>query len=271
VILDGSLVAVGTLGTESLFATDLEACRSQGLDGREDVDPLDETQPGGLWLAPDVDPPAELEVIDRHEYMLRHVESVLLRNVDLFYGIEQAADAFAKAGIASTPESLVRMAAVSRALLREGVPLTDPKAIAEEVAKPDADAVELPALVERVRETLAQAIPGADGSRPLVSVRHDIEDEVARWTQRRDGKEFIAVPGAKLDELRRLVDEQVAGLGPGAALVVRPRGLRRFVRRVVELDHPSVAVLAFTELPPDVQLQVEEPLLVSTPSVEVVA
>ena len=270
VILDGALAAVGTLGSESLFATDLEACRRHGLDGREDVDPLDETQPGGLWLAPDVEPPAELEIIDRYEYMLRHAESVLLRNLDLFYGIEQAAAVFAKAKMVSTPESLVRMAAVSRALLREGVPLRDPKAIAVEVVKPDADAVELPALVERVREALAKTLPGADGSRPLVSVRHDIEDEIARWTQRRDGKEFIAVPGAKLAELRRLVDEQVASLEPGAALVVRPRGLRRFVRRVVELDHPTVTVLAFTELPPDVQLQVEEPLL-STASVEAIA
>jgi tetratricopeptide (TPR) repeat protein len=270
VILDGSLAAVGTLGSESLFATDLEAARRHGLDGREDVDPLDETQPGGLWLAPDVDPPAEVEIIDRYEYMLRHAEAVLLRNLDLFYGIEQAAAVFAKAKMASTPESLVRMAGVSRALLREGVPLTDPKAIAQEVVKPDADAVELPALVERVREALAQALPGADGSRPLVSVRHDIEDEIARWTQRRDGKEFIAVPGEKLAELRRVVDEQVAGLEPGAALVVRPRGLRRFVRRVVELDHPAVTVLAFTELPPDVQLKVEEPLPAPT-SLEVVA
>jgi tetratricopeptide (TPR) repeat protein len=271
VILDGSLVAVGMLGTESLFATDLEACHRVGLDGREDVDPLDETQPGGLWLAPDVDPPAELEIIDRYEYMLRHVESVLLRNLDLFYGIEQASWVFRKAKMVSTPESLVRMATVSRALLREGVPLTDLRAIAEEVVKPGADSVELSALVEQVRETLGQALPGADGSRPLVSVRHDIEDEVARWTQRRDGKEFIAVPGEKLVELRRLVDEQVAGLEPGAALVVRPRGLRRFVRRVVELDHPTVTVLAFTELPPDVQLQVEEPLLAPTASVEAVA
>jgi tetratricopeptide (TPR) repeat protein len=272
VILDGALAAVGTLGSESLFATDLEACRRHGLDGREDVDPLDETQPGGLWLAPDVEPPAELEIIDRYEYMLRHAESVLLRNLDLFYGIEQAAAVFEEEPkMVSTPESLVRMAAVSRAFLREGVPLRDPRAIAAEVVKPDADAVELPALVERVRETLAKALPGADGARPLVSVRHDIEDEIARWTQRRDGKEFIAVPGEKLAELRRLVDEQVASLEPGAALVVRPRGLRRFVRRVVELDHPTVTVLAFTELPPDVQLQVEEPLLSPTASVEAIA
>jgi flagellar biosynthesis component FlhA len=270
VILDGSTAAVGTLGSESMFAPDLEACRGHGLDGRVDVDPLDESGPGGLWLAPDVDAPPELEVLDRYQYMLRHVEAVVLRNLDAFYGIEQAAAVFAAAGIVATPESLVRMAAVSRALLREGVPLTDPAAIAAVVAKPDADAVELPALVERVRETLAPALPAADGSRPLVSVRHDLEDAIAAWTQRRDGKEFVAIPGAKLAELRRMVDEQVAGLEPGAALVVRPRGLRRFVRRVVELDHPAVAVLAFAELPPDVQLKVEDALLAPTP-VEAVA
>ena len=273
VILDGSIAAAATLGTESLYAPDLEACRRLGLAGREDVDPLDETQPGGLWLAPDVDPPGELEILDRYGYMLRHVEAVLLRNLDLFYGIQQASRVFERAKIDSTPDSLVRMAGVSRALLSEGVPLTlaSQKAIAAEVVKQGAEAVELPAFVERIRERLARVLPGADGSRPLVSVRHDIEDEIARWTQRRDGKEFIAVPGAKLAELRRLVDEQVASLEPGAALVVRPRGLRRFVRRVVELDHPTVAVLAFTELPPDVQLQVEETLLAPTESVEVVA
>jgi hypothetical protein len=270
-ILDGSTAAVGTLGSEDRFAPDLEACRTNGLDGRVDVDPLEEGGPEGLWLAPGAVVPPELDVLDRYQYMLRHVEAVVLRNLDVFYGIEQAAAVFAAAEMKATPESLVRMAAVSRALLREGVPLTDPTSIAEEVAKSDVDGVELQALVERVREMSAPALPGADGSLPLVSVRHDLEDAVAQWTQRRDGKEFVAIPGAKLAELRSLIDEQVASLEPGTALVVRPDGLRRFVRRVVELDHPGVAVLAFSELPPDVQLKVEEPLLESTPPVEAIA
>ena len=144
--------------------------------------------------------------------------------------------------------------------------MTAPASIAAVVGKADADGVEMPALVERVREALAQALPGADGSRPLVSVRHDIEDAIAQFTQRRDGKEFVALPREKLAELRHLVDEQVASLEPGAALVVRPRGLRRFVRRVVEVDHPDVAVLAFTELSPDVQLKVKESLPAPTPT-----
>jgi type III secretory pathway component EscV len=273
VIVDGSIAAVGRLGSESMFAPDLEACRQHGLDGRVDVDPLAESGPGGLWIATRADAPPELEVLDRYQYLLRHVESVLLRNLDVFYGIEQAAAVFADARIDATPETLVRMASVSRALLREGVPLTATaqESIAAEVAKSNGDGVELPALVERVRELLARTLPGTDGSRPLVSVRHDLEDAIAEWTQRRDGKEFVALPGAKLAELRSLVDQQVASLAPGAALVVRPNGLRRFVRRVVELDHPGVAVLAFTELPPDVQLKVEEPHLEPMPSVEVVA
>jgi flagellar biosynthesis component FlhA len=161
------------------------------------------------------------------------------------------------------------MAAVSRALLREGVPLTDQSAIVTEVATPLADGVELPTLVERVREVLA--LPGADGSRPLVSVRHDLEDAVAQCTQRRDGKEFVALPGTKLAELRHMVDEQVASLPHGAVLVVRPRGLRRFVRRIVELDHAGISVLAFSELHADVQLKVKEVVPASAPPMEAVA
>jgi len=270
VILDGSTAAVGTLGPESVFAPNLEACRRHGLDGRVDVDPMDENGAGGLWLAPNGEVPPELEVLDRYQYVLRHVEAVLLRNLDLFYGIQEAAAAFAAAGKDATPESLVRMAAVSRALLREDVPLTDPTSLAAVVANAD-PLVELPTLVERVRETLTQALPGADGSRPLVSLRHDVEDAISQSTQRRDGKEFVVIPREKLVELRRLVDEQVASLERGAALVVRPRGLRRFVRGLVELDHPTVAVLAFSELPPDVQLKVEEALAATTSSVEAVA
>ena len=158
VILDGSIAAVGRLGSESMFAPDLEASRSHGLDGRVDVDPLEESGPGGLWLAREVDAPPELEVLDRYQFMLRHVEAVLLRNLDLFFGIEQAAEVFEAAKRNATPESLVRMAAVSRALLREGVPLTASESIAAEVTKPDVDGIELPALVERVREMLARAI-----------------------------------------------------------------------------------------------------------------
>ena len=43
------------------------------------------------------DVPPELEVIDRYQYMLRHVEAVLLRNLDVLYGTEQAAAVFAAA------------------------------------------------------------------------------------------------------------------------------------------------------------------------------
>jgi tetratricopeptide (TPR) repeat protein len=266
VILDGSTAAAGTLGSESMFAPDLEACRGRGLEGRVDVDPLDETGPGGLWLAPGTEVPADLEVLDRYEFVVRHLEAVLLGNLALFFGIEQAAAAFAAVGMDATPEALVRMAAVSRALLGEGVPMTAPASVAAVVSAPDAAGVELPALVERVRETLASAVPGADGSRPLVSVRHDIEDAIAQCTQRRDGKTFVAIPGPKLAELRSQVGEQVASLEHGAALVVRPRGLRRFVRRVVELDHPAVTVLAFTELPPEVQLKVKEAVPAPAPA-----
>jgi flagellar biosynthesis component FlhA len=249
---------VGTLGAESTFALDLEACRGRGLDGRVDVDPLDTTGPGGLWLAPGTDVPADLEVLDRYEFVVRHLEAILLGNLALFFGIEQAAAVFTAAGMTATPAALVRMAAVSRALLAEGVPMTAPASVAAVVEAADAEGLELAALVERVREALASALPAADGARPLVSVRHDVEDAVAQCTQRRDGKTFVAIPGPRLAQLRKQVGEQVAGLEHGAALVVRPRGLRRFVRRVVELDHPAVTVLAFTELPPEVQLKVKE-------------
>ena len=90
-------------------------------------------------LQTEVDAPRELEVLDRYEYVVRHLEAVLLRNLDLFYGIEQAAVAFADEGMEATPDSLARMAGVSRALLREGVPLTARASIAFYKTKEEVD------------------------------------------------------------------------------------------------------------------------------------
>ena len=125
-------------------------------------------------------------------------------------------------------------------------------------------ALPLPGALASARQWL-RAYRGAALRFGRAFARGDV-NAIAQFTQRRDGKEFVALPREKLAELRHLVDEQVASLEPGAALVVRPRGLRRFVRRVVEVDHPDVAVLAFTELSPDVQLKVKESLPAPTPT-----
>jgi type III secretory pathway component EscV len=113
--------------------------------------------------------------------------------------------------------------------------------------------------VDAARAVLRANIPGADGSRPLVAVRPEIEDTVAQWTDRGNGNGALTLPAITIERLRRQISDQLSSEHPNAALVVRTQGLRSFIRRISEIDHPSVPVIAYGELPEDLRFVIREP------------
>lgn len=106
-------------------------------------------------------------------------------------------------------------------------------------------------LTELVRHALRESMPGTGGWRRLIILSPELEDEIARAIQTQDGKRFLALPAAKLDDLRSSVRDglPVEAAEWRLAIAVLTPGLRPFVRALVALDHPNLPVVAFTELP----------------------
>lgn len=258
---------------ERLFVPDAAEARRRGLKGREGPNPLG--GPPGLWLEEEEGVgEAGLEVWDRYMFMLKCAKALLLRN-PTFQQLEDLLGAW----VAANPDerlplraralrdevARIRLAAVLRALLVEGVSvhvLANNLAAVLQVVEAANARVETRELAESVRHQLRTTLPGTGGWRRVIILRPELEDEIASAIQTQDGKRFLALPAAKLDELRSSVGDHVATEAAEwrSTIAVLTPGLRPFVRAVVALDHPTLPVVAFAELPEGRRLVSEQRL-----------
>lgn len=181
--------------------------------------------------------------------MLEHLKGVVLRHPE---GLPLAPRSVAlyerRKGSPLGPAARLRLLAVLRALVSEGVAIGDLSAVIEGfiAAEPRPETREV---VESVRSALRSTLPGMDGSRRLFTLPPDVERRVSGLLRLSDGHRFLAAPfpdiQALSDELARLLE----AVDDGAALVVLTPGLRPFARRLVARRRPDLPVIAYSELP----------------------
>ncbi len=154
--------------------------------------------------------------------------------------------------------SVVDLTEVLRRLVAEGVSIRNMKAILGVIASnPEyRDAVEL---TERVREGLSAYLTHRltePGSVAYVLDR-EIEDMVAGSIRVTESGNFLSMPPSVSSEIMMAVKSNVtedlrAGRLP---VVLTDQSVRRYVKRLVELEMPDVAVMAYQELEPTAVVQ----------------
>jgi type III secretion protein V len=175
-------------------------------------------------------------------------------------------------GLARTSPALVRevvprrvdvatLTDVLRRLVSEGVPIGDLRDVLEAVAssrEPERDAA---VLTERVRATLKRHITHrlARGKRVEALVLDPMIEEAVRDALRstKTGQVLALEPalaGDILAAVRRELSTRAAAPAPPPVIVTSSE-LRRHVRRLLEGDHPQVAVITYQELNPDVRVE----------------
>jgi type III secretory pathway component EscV len=78
----------------------------------------------------------------------------------------------------------------------------------------------------------------------------ELEDRIAGMLYTNGGGRFLAAPVADVGALRNDLDGLIAAIDPdNSALVVLTAGLRPFVQGLVAPRHPTLPVLAYSELP----------------------
>ncbi len=233
-------VATGVVGDEhDVFVPDASGL---GPDGYPGVDPL--TGRTGRWVGNHTAGNSASTSWDHYTHMLRHLHAVLLGNAHQFVTMQQLE---LMSGAPEDEHAKIRLVGVLRALARERVPLPE---LADELADDVmADSGgELPLIVERARVRLRGVLPVADADVQLALLGPELEDRINRGRRSHGGKEFLALPPEEVEALRRAITDQLAGRRDLAVVVLTP-GLRRFVRRLVEVDADEIAVVARSELP----------------------
>jgi type III secretion protein V len=155
--------------------------------------------------------------------------------------------------------SLVLVTDILRRLLEEGISLRNLPDILGALAEWAPHERDPVALTEHVRGALRRTIThryaGDGGVLAAYLLDPMIEDTIRDSVQKTATGNYLALEPALSRDIVAAVGRAV---GPGAAsgaVLITGAEIRRYVRRLIETDHPELAVLSFQELAPEAQIR----------------
>jgi type III secretion protein V len=157
--------------------------------------------------------------------------------------------------------SLFLLTDVMKRLVQEEIAVRDLRTILQALAqwgKVENDPV---MLSEYVRTELKRYISfkHTGGKNLLVAYLLDpeIEDIVAGAIQSTETGNYLAMDPESTQEILKGVKRQVGNLPPSAQrpVILTGMNIRRYIKKIVELEFPSLVVLSFQELAPEVRVQ----------------
>jgi FHIPEP family/Tetratricopeptide repeat len=189
------------------------------------------------------------------EYLFRHLESIILANLDELVGHQEVVWLLeAVEGTDEVTESTARLTAlvtVLRAMLREWVPIAPIQAIVHRFLELSDEGENLIAAVERLRSLpeLVQRLPGNHDGATIYRLEPTFERELREAIQGAGGDAVLALRRARLEDFTRAVRRVVRKRGT-AILAIADPAIRPHVRSVLEPEFPTLHVLSRAELLP---------------------
>jgi type III secretion protein V len=154
---------------------------------------------------------------------------------------------------------LVLLTDILRRLLEEGISLRNLRDILGALAEWAPHERDPVALTEHVRGALRRVITyrhaGDGGVLAAYLLDPMIEDTIRESVQKTPTGNYLALEPQLSRDIVRAVGRAVGpGTGVGGVLLTGAE-IRRYVRRLIETDHPDLAVLSFQELAPEAQIR----------------
>ncbi|MBI5477202.1 MAG: type III secretion system export apparatus subunit SctV [Deltaproteobacteria bacterium] len=202
--------------------------------------------------------------------VLLHLAAVLTRYAYEFVGIQETQvllDQFEHSHPALVREITPKLcsphliADVLRRLVEEQVSIRDLRTILQALAEWAPVEKDPVVLTEYVRTALRRYLTHkhAGGSGTLVVHLLDgaIEDAVRGAVQRTSGGSYLALEPEVSREILDAVRREVGETPPGAPapVILTQMEIRRYVRRLIEVEHPQITVLSYQELAPELNIQ----------------
>jgi len=155
--------------------------------------------------------------------------------------------------------SPVLLTDILRRLLEEGISLRNMPDILGTLAEWAPHERDPVILTEHVRAGLRRAITykhaGDGGVLAAYLLDPMIEDAVREAIQKTPTGSYLALEPQLSRDIVAAVGRAIGPEGAGNAVLLTGAEIRRYVRRLVEADHPDVAVLSFQELAPEAQIR----------------
>lgn len=212
--------------------------------------------------------PAELADGDVAAYVVEETLSILRQRAADFLGIaetqslldqlELVAPATVRQ-IVPKPVSVALLADVLRRLVEERVSVRDLRLVLEslaQVAAAEKDALNLAEFVRsQMRRALTHQLTRGSGELEVLLLDTMIEDTIRGAVSRTAAGSFLTLaPAAARDVVRAIRRAREASETPPAVVLTQP-DVRRFVRKLIEVDLPEVRVVSYAELLPEIALR----------------
>ena len=241
------------------------------IKGEEAVNPANGSE--CAWIPAefaDIAEQAGLTTWDAAGYMVLHLSSVLRKNAAEFVGIqevqnmlEQLEQAFPALVKEVVPKAVspFQLTDILRRLVEEEISIRDLRSILQALAEWGQVENDTVMLTEYVRNALKRYISHkyTRGGNTLVVYLLDpqIEETVRSSIQHTQSGSYLALEPEITQEILTAVRNEVGNLPPTAQnpVILTTMEIRRYFRKLVELEFPHLAVLSYQELSPDMNIQ----------------
>lgn len=265
-------IVYGSLRKDSVYVNDsAENVAVFGLDGEDVRNPAD-LRPG-CWIPASQKALAELaglKVWEPSEVITLHLSRVMKRYAHEFIGIQetQAYIDFAARGVPKLVEevvpkvvSIAQVNDVLQRLVQEGISIRDIKSILEALSEWGRIEKDPTQLTEYVRSSMRRYISFRyAGVRETLFVNMldpEIEDVIRGAIRRTSTGTYLSLDPNIAHDILEAIRREIEPLPPTAQkpVIITDAEVRRFVRKMVELEFPELTVLSYQELAPELNIQ----------------
>jgi len=265
-------LAKSTLKPDAILANAaVERLRGLGIEGEATFNPA--TLRPCTWISPadrEKAGRAGVKTWDLAEVLLLHLSHLMRRHAHEFVGIQEAQALldFAARGLPKLVESVVpgrltihQFTDVLQRLVQEEISIRDIKSLLDALAEWAGIEQDPVMLTEHVRSSLKRYISFkySKGRNVLFVYLLDpeIEDVIRSAVRRTATGSFLSLEASiSNDILQALLRTVRPALALGkTAVIITDAEIRRFVRKIVEVESPEIPVVSYQELTPELRVQ----------------
>ncbi len=263
-------VGSGVARPDALLALEpAGALAGLGVDGEDATDPA--TGTAGVWVAADARDVLEasgVEVLEPAGVISRHLGRAVRRRAHDLVGLQEVQtmlDQLERAypalvrNVVPKPVTLALLADILRRLVEEGISIRPLREILEALATYAPNERDPVSLTELVRASLRRQIThhhARDGMLAVYLLDPTIEEAVRDSIKRTATGSYLAMPPDMAKDVIEAVQRECVPPADGSdPILLTQADVRRFVRRLIEVEAPETVVLSYQELAPEVTVQ----------------
>jgi type III secretion protein V len=256
-----------------LVGESLEQLSLFNIEGTETIHPID----GSVvtWISKqhkDVATQAGFRMWDTAEYLILHLSYVLRRHAHEFLGLQEIQNMLTeleKSHPALVKElvpkviTLLQLTEIFQRLVQEDVAIRDLKTVFSTLAQWGEIERDTLLLTEHVRAGLKRFIThkyaGTANTLAVYLLDPEIEDMIRNAIRRTEKGNYLALEPDVTQEIIEAVGKEIAShpFPPGAKppVILTTAEVRRYFRKIIELEFPQLSVLSYQELSENLRIQ----------------